>query len=221
METIEKLHKRFREHEEGRWIISLDDAQRLEEALQGLKPQNALELGTGIGMSTSVIARNVEHLNTVEQYQKCIETAKELVPTKLQKRITFHYAYPVVYTPAGFPYLRFNNYSSLPKSEELYDFVFLDGPGPWMQDGYYIELPNGDVFQFLNQMRKGAHLFVDSRVSTVQFIASYLSKWVRPVHLDSRMSSFIRTEEPFREEDVVPERIKNVKAHHGKLPLES
>ena len=83
--NVEELHEVFKNHPEGQWIISLEDAEELDKILSRIRPASILELGTGIGAATAVLAKYGK-VQSVEQYQKCIDIAGELIPTELPSK---------------------------------------------------------------------------------------------------------------------------------------
>ena len=45
-----------------------------------------------------------------------------------------------------------------------FDMVIIDGPGPFKnKDGVVLEYPNGDIFRIMNDITKGAIIYVDGR----------------------------------------------------------
>ena len=74
---------------ESNWIISLDDCVKLDKIIKKYKIKNILELGTGIGSSTLSMAYSLPpdgHIDTVEQFEKCIERAKQIIPPEYKKK---------------------------------------------------------------------------------------------------------------------------------------
>ena len=66
---------------------------------------------------------------SIEQFEKCVKLADELIPTDLKEYITIehHEAYARQYDEV--PYKWFSAYKDLPLKH--WDFILVDGPGPW------------------------------------------------------------------------------------------
>jgi len=66
----------------------------------------------------------------------------------------------------------------VPKND-VFDFVVIDGPGRWMQDGELITLENGDIIRFLPYLADGCKVYMDGRRSTVNTVLRYCSKYFK------------------------------------------
>ena len=134
--ALENLWLKFFNHPQGKWIMKLPEATRLYELIKQYQPQQVLELGTGIGCSTAIMASALDngHIMTIDQSQKCIELAKQLIPFELKQNITFEYSPATVVKPITDidPFHGWSAYMSFSWID--WDFVVIDGPGPlWLQ----------------------------------------------------------------------------------------
>src|SRR3990167_60313 len=88
---LETIWLKYKNNSEGLWVTKMTQILRLHEFLTKLQPKHILELGTGIGCSTEIIALACTNTSiyTVEQNQKCIDAAKILIPERLQEQIYF------------------------------------------------------------------------------------------------------------------------------------
>ena len=213
--NTKELYQTFADHEEGQWIISLEDAETLDTILSKLRPKSILELGGGIGAATAVLSKHGK-VESVEQYQKCIDVAKELIPEERQKNITFNLPPTMAWETKEIPFNYFNCYQQLPRGE--WDFVFLDGPGPFWYEGALVELPNGDVFTFMKDMKSNSLLMIDGRATTAYMILIYLNPWLQPVRVEQTATMFKRTAKPFDIAYVQKLRQESIISKHGKLP---
>ena len=84
-ETLGKLYSIFQNSPEGYWILNKENALTLYKLVHQIQPKNILDLGSGIGASTSVLALAAHEGKTtgVEQFKKCIDIAEKLVPEHL------------------------------------------------------------------------------------------------------------------------------------------
>ena len=190
---IENLWLLFHSVEQGQWIMKVSNAVRLHEKLKELNPKHILELGTGIGCSTAIMAMTCPEtrIYSVEQNQKCIDIAKKLIPESLQERITFRKATPEVVTiPQVNPLVQWSMYKEFDWID--YDFILVDGPCGWktkvkVGDKYwdtFAELPNGDIINLLPKMREGTIIYVDGRKHATILYNRHLQNYLEHVEED-------------------------------------
>ena len=167
--VIESLWLTFGKLDEGSWVLKPQEAILLHEKIKEFNPKQILELGTGIGCSTAIMAFSCPQarIYTVEQNQKCIDLAKKLIPTTLQERIYFRLSEPKVTRPINQinPFMMWSIYGDYDWID--YDFIFVDGPGPFtvnVQGNQVLaEQPNGDILFLLHKMKPGTIIYVDKR----------------------------------------------------------
>ena len=176
---------------------------RLSETVKKYNPKHILELGTGIGCSTAVLAFSSEaSIYTVEQNQKCIEIAKKLIPATLQERIYFRKATPRVFiAPQVNPYVSWSCFEEFDVLKGGYDFILVDGPGPWMTKvevggkewQTMAELPNGDVLNLLPKMSEGTIVYVDGRKMATSLYNRHLGNYLEYLEGDREYAIYRRT----------------------------
>ncbi|MCH7535826.1 MAG: hypothetical protein IH948_08820, partial [Bacteroidetes bacterium] len=88
---VETTWLQFHNTSHSAWIIKVGNAVKLFKKIQELNPKHILELGTGIGCSTSIMASACPEASiyTVESNQKCLDVAKKMIPITFQERIYF------------------------------------------------------------------------------------------------------------------------------------
>ena len=198
---IDNLGLLFQSSEHGNWIMKASQIVRLSETVKKYNPKHILELGTGIGCSTAVLAFSSEaSIYTVEQNQKCIDIAKKLIPATLQERIYFRKATPRVFiAPQINPYVSWSSYEEF--DWHGYDFCLVDGPGPWMTKvevggqewETMAELPNGDVLNLLPKMSEGTIVYVDGRKIATSLYNRHLGNYLEYLEGDREYAIFRRT----------------------------
>lgn len=176
---LRELYLSFYTRDDGFWIIEWPFAVMLYDFVKEAKPADILDLGTGIGCSSAVmaLASPESKIDTMEQFEEVHKIAKEVVPEKLQKNITFYRKDPVIWTSGYMIHRSFSTYESLPDKE--YDFILNDGPGPW-RDKYEdvdlsIDFPNGTIHKLLleDKLKPGALITFDKRVESLKFLERY------------------------------------------------
>lgn len=193
---LEKLYRIFKNSEHGSWICGFDDFQKLHDLLGEIKPKRILELGTGIGAMTAILAAAAPEatINTVEQFDKCVQIAKELIPAELQERITFHQETPGIFRVAPIKHQVFQRYEKLPEGE--FDFVVIDGPGPFLDmDEYLVDLPGGDFMQAIKQTKPGAHFYIDGRKVMAGLMVRFFSGYLKVISDNSNNTLLKRINE--------------------------
>ena len=195
------LYKIFSGHPEGKWILGKPEALTLFNLVKARDPKNILELGTGIGASTAVLALAAKNgkVTSVEQYKKCVSIANEIIPVDLKCKITLIYSEPVVSQNLKISkYYYFSGYKNLPVSNGPFDFVIMDGPGGFELGGEFVKLHAIDIANLLPFMAPGCIVFVDGRKSTVKLYKRFLSDYLKPVEENQKYTLLERTAKPLK-----------------------
>lgn len=173
------LYERFATSPEGERIIAYRNACKLQRLIRGAGARRALELGTGIGAAAAFIAAALPAdgtLTTVEQDESYCRKARALIPERLQKKISFLYSTPQAFEwgNSAFP-LRLSGYRKLPTECGPFDFVLVDGPGAFTENGVSISFPNGDLFRLIPHLAPGALIIIDGRKDAVELYRTHLA----------------------------------------------
>lgn len=181
--TVKALHNYFAQHPEAFWIMRWPNAQTLYNFVKKEKPKKILDLGTGIGVSSAIMALAMKdagveeyEIHTVEQTEKCFKLAQELIPEDLRQNIKFYRFDPVIWYNSDIPYQSFSTFKELPEGD--WDLIINDGPGPFLENGHYLDFNNGDVMKMLveGKLKVGVKIFFDGRISTLRSIERYYDK---------------------------------------------
>lgn len=200
--VLDNLGLLFQSSEHGNWIMKAGNIVNLHEKIKQFNPKHILELGTGIGCSTAVMAFTCPEatIYTVEQNQKCIDIAKKLIPQTLQERIYFRKATPRVFiAPQVNPYVSWSMYDEFDWHD--YDFILVDGCGPFKTKTEVMgkkwetlaELPNGDVLNLLPKLAEGTIVYIDGRKPTKNLYYRHLGNYLEYVESSADYSIFRRT----------------------------
>lgn len=181
--ALRALYDVFESSPDGSHIIEWRDALNLSTLIKRLRPKRVLELGTGIGASTAIIAHELPQgstLTTMEQTEKCVTIARALIPQELQKKMLVVYSAPRAFSIPGLsPYLFFSGYGAIPTERGPFDLVFVDGPSGWYENGKFVTLPNGDLITLIPYLAPGCIVYIDGRKSAAErylrFCADYFS----------------------------------------------
>lgn len=173
------LYGLFANHPEGAWIMVPDNARDLYNLVKLHPIKNVLDLGTGIGTSAAMIALALKDkgekgvIHTVEQFKKCYDLAQQLIPEDLQEYIKFHLVDPEPWTTDLIPHTTFSTFKELP--DEKWDLICVDGPGPFVENGQLIDLPNGDVIKLLlkDKIAPGTIITWDGRLVAFRTLERY------------------------------------------------
>ena len=201
MDELKKLYKSFLKSPESQWIMQWPNAVDLYNFILNNPIKRVLGLGTGVGLSDAVIAlawktkgEKDGQLDTVEQYDKCIKLAKEMIPAELQTYIKFHKSEPEVWTTDKIPYQHFSVYKELPEQPEGgWDLICNDGPSPFVDEkGNYADLPNGTIHKLTleDKIRPGTLVIYDGRISSLQLLERYFDSCYLMVKVPQRGSDF-------------------------------
>ena len=165
-------YNKYQEHPEGRWIISIQDCERLQSIVKKYGCKTILDLGSGIGASTYALAEATEgRVWAIEQFKKCSKIAREILPEELKGKVEFIQEVPGVMSFKYVPYRYFSSFTKLPEAE--WDLIVVDGPGPFMSKTDLVKLPNGDVFNIFHKLKTGCLIYVDQRMETVFLMERY------------------------------------------------
>lgn len=188
--TIQTLFNHFSKHKEGAWIMQPYNLPLLYDLVKNNPIKRVLDLGTGIGLSSSVIALALKdkgekgHVDTVEQFDKCIKIAEKLIPEELKEYITIHKGGPKIWHNPEIPYQPFSTFENPPYMYEsnhekepklAYDLIIVDGPGPWQEEGKLIDFPNGDIMKMLveRKLKPNTLIAYDGRIQSLQLLERY------------------------------------------------
>lgn len=178
--TLKTLYTLFKSHPEGAWIMQEYNAALLYELVLKHPVKRVLDLGTGIGVSAAVCALAFKdkgetdyQIDSLEQFDKCIKIAQELIPKELQAHLTIHKSSPKIWSYEGIPYQCFSNYEIVPGGD--YDLIINDGPSFWRENDSLIDLPNGTVTELLlaGRLKPGTLVAWDGRFSMLQILERY------------------------------------------------
>lgn len=214
---LSRLYKVFQNSPESGWIIGKNDAIELYNLIHTHHPRNVLELGGGIGASTAVITLALKEgakLTSMEQFEKCIKIAKNLIPENLKNKIKFVFSEAEAWKDDRISkYQYFSIYKNIP-IEGQYDFVLVDGPDYWIENGQLINLPNGDLFKLIPHISPGGKIYVDGRKPAVGLYKRFLSQYLVPLKENFKYALFERNTKPldkFENFEVLDSTLEKVK----------
>lgn len=173
--NLKNLYRYFASHPEGSWIMIWPNALDLYKLVKSHNIKNVLDLGTGIGVSASVVALALKekgetdyHIDTIEQFDKCVRLAEELIPSELKQHIKIHKANPIVWNSDKMLHQNFSTFDKLPDLK--YDLIINDGPGPFLDQGQYIDLPNATIQKMLieDKIKPGCLIVFDGRIASLK-----------------------------------------------------
>lgn len=196
-----EYYKNFKNHPAGQWIMSESDCQRLQKLVKDYGCKTILDLGSGIGASTYALAEATEgKVWAVEQWDKCQNIAKEIMPEELRNKIIYLRSNAGVMKFREIAFHCFSEFKERPKEE--WDLVVIDGPGPFMFNSDLIKLPNGDIFDIFHSLKSGCIIYIDSRLTTVLLMKRYLFPYLKEIEKENTGSKndyhiFQRNEVPF------------------------
>ncbi len=157
------------------------NARKLYDLILENDIKNVLDLGTGIGASAAIMALALKtkgvdfKIITIEQSQKCFDLAQDLMPEELKQYVEFHLIDPVMWDNKSIPYDFFSIFTKLPENQ--WDFIVVDGPGPFLQEEWYLDFANGDIMKMLveGKLIKGSKIFFDGRLNALRALERYYS----------------------------------------------
>jgi len=144
--------------------------------------KRVMDFGTGIGCSAAVISLAFQkrgeknyHIDSLEQYDKCVKLANELIPKELKENITVIKTEGKIWTTDYIPYTSFYNYKDVPGWD--YELIINDGPAPWLNEDKrnYIDLPNGTITEALidEKIKAGTLIAWDGRLTALRILERY------------------------------------------------
>lgn len=190
------LYALFRRSPRGKLILGEPEARALFRLVKKFAPKNIIDLGLGIGCSASImaLAGKSATITSVEQSETYVGIARDLIPRELRDGIVpFVSEVDVFKIESLSRYLYFSGYARLPCERGPFDLVVVDGPGPFLKDGEFIKLPNGDLINLLPHLAAGCKVFVDGRSKGVRVYKRYLSAYLKPLYKHQKYSIFERT----------------------------
>jgi hypothetical protein len=200
--NIQTLYRHYAQNPESAWIMRYDNALDLYKFIKENNIKRVLSLGTGVGYSDAVIAlawkdKGVEDgiIDSMEQYDKCIKLANEMIPEELKKYINIIKEEVTLWVSKEIPYQYFSVYKSLPDKE--YDLIVNDGPAPFLDEqGNYVELPNGTIHKLTleEKIKPGTFVIYDGRVSSLNLLERYFDTCYCVVKVPSPGSDFFLLE---------------------------
>ena len=179
--NLESLYALFARHPEGQWIMQPPNARQLYTFIREHPVKNVLDLGMGIGCSSAVMALAFKdkgetdyRIDTVDQSDKCIALAKDLIPKELQEHVNFYKSNATVCEFPRIPHISFSIYDTLPEHDD-YELVINDGPSPFMEGEGYLDLPNGTITKMLleGKIKSGAYVIWDGRIQALGLLERY------------------------------------------------
>ncbi len=202
---LETIWLKYKSNPEGTWVTKITQVIKLHNYLKELQPKHILELGTGIGCATEIMALACPNTSiyTVEQSPKCIEAAKILIPERIKEQIYFKFSQVAVLKPLYEvnPYVYFAGYYT-PYDWQDYDFIYVDGPGPFKTTAVnpvtnekweiLVDLPGGDVALFLYRMKEGTIVYVNKRHLMVHLYKRHLAHYLEVIEEDREHTIFRR-----------------------------
>lgn len=213
--NLKSLYQLYASHPEGAWVPHPENARELFAFVKEHPVKNILEFGTGIGCSTAILALALHEkgeggmIHTVEQDEKCLKLAQELLPEEFKPYVTFHKSEPRVWTTEHIPHQDFSTFETLPEGD--FDFILVDGPGPWVKEDKLIDLPNGDVMKLLieDRLKAGTLIAWDGRVIALALLERYFgSNFLLARIGPGRFNVIERKDNPLQYEDIKLEQYK-------------
>ena len=200
---VKKLWTKFANHPEGKWTVGQGDAYNLARFIVENKPQNILDLGTGIGTSAAVMKFMSHESNvvSVEQSKKCVDLAESLVPAYSGHGVNIVHCEPEYFTLDEIPEVSLAGYKDLPAGK--WDFVVIDGPGDFLHNGNLVKPVSGDIFRILDQINPEALVYIDGRNETAKTITRFLRPFLELVVDGNGFTVFKRTKQTYKKELVV------------------
>lgn len=177
--NLETIYNHFATSKHGYWIMVPDNVRALYKFVRENKVKKMLDLGTGIGVSASVMSLALKdggrdgHIDSIEQFDKCVKIANEMIPKELMENITIHQVNAEAWEYEKIPYTYFSIYETLPKED--YDLIVVDGPGLWEEGDAVADMPNGDIIKLLieERIKPGTFIIWDGRLAALKILEKY------------------------------------------------
>ena len=216
--NLKSIYHLFASHPESTWIMIPENAQRLYRFVKTHDIKNVLDLGTGIGCSVSIAALALQekgikyHIDSIEQFDKCVKIANELIPRELKENITIHKANVTTWKTDKIPYQVFSVYDSIPKGD--YDLIINDGPGPFLENENYVDLNNGTILKLVleNKIKPGCFIIYDGRILSLRVLERYLGGnfYLLNVGEKGDLNILEKIDIPLKFEDVLLKRMRDI-----------
>lgn len=180
MLSFNALYRHFFNHKERSWLLRPDSARALYSFVKKHDIKNVLDLGTGIGTSSAVVSlalkeKGVEHkIVTVENFQKCIDLAKQLIPDEIKENIEFKHSEAILWEHPDIAATYLSVFKDLPEGQ--FDLIIVDGPGIWLDEkGRMIEIPNGDVLKLHSEgkINPGTKIHFNGRMKALSILERF------------------------------------------------
>ena len=179
--NLKALYSIFRNHSEGAYIMEFPNCVALYKFCKEHDVTKVLDLGTGIGASSAFVAlalneKGVDYkIDSLEQFDKCVRLAKELIPVDLQKNLNIIRTNVAIWQAPQAPSVNYSIFDSIPEGD--YDLIINDGPSFWRENDYLVDLPNGTVSKMLLEGRLKPDTFVvwDGRISMLSQLERHFS----------------------------------------------
>jgi SAM-dependent methyltransferase len=176
--NLKQLYKLFDSHPENKYLMKYYNALLLYKFIKHHPIKRVLDLGTGLGLSAAVCALAFKdkgetdyHIDSVEQFDKCIKLANELIPKELTEHTTIHRSEVKVWQHPQIPYQFFSNYETLPEGD--YDLIINDGPCFYMDEDIFIDLPNGTITEIMDRIKPGTFVAWDGRIHALNILERF------------------------------------------------
>ena len=211
--NFKQLYNYFVSQPEGQWIMKGDNAFALYNFINRHPIKRILDLGTGIGCSAAIMAlalkeKGVEgHIDSLEQYDKCVALANKTIPEELKKYITIHKAEIELWQPKEIPYQAFINFKDVNWD---YDFILNDGPAPFLENDHFIDFPNGTVHKahMEDKIKPGTLIAWDGRFKSLTLLERFWSDnflLVEPEENKEKFNVLERLNNPVQFRDLIKE----------------
>lgn len=206
----DELYDSFRKIRGGKWVLGYDDWKRVGGIIKQYKPKCILDLGTGIGGSAACMAGASGGgvvIHTVEQSEKCIRIAKELIPQEFQNQIIFYRSDIGIVEFPEIPFRHFIQYKNLPQGQ--WDFIVIDGPWLKFENNKLIDLPASDIMTIFPKLKTGCLIYLDGRRELRSIMQRHYVSYLDILEKDDRFIFWKRNSKPFRGlDDALFEKIK-------------
>ena len=180
-EKTKLVYEYFLAHNDSEHIISELDAAIIYNLVLKYKPKNCIDLGSGLGTSCAMVAHAMDengfgHVQSFEQLEWMANEASRIIDEKKITRASIQQAECVVEKYFGEDFACYQY-----EYKDQVDMVIVDGPFALSKikepkSHYEKILPNGDLFKLLPFLTKGAIVFVDARLSSVDAYRKYLGR---------------------------------------------
>ncbi len=123
------------------------------------------------------------------------QNRQELIPNSLKAKINFVHSDTYAFkNDALSKYVYLSGYKNLPIQFAPFDFVLVDGPGGWLENGQLITLPNGDIINLLPHLNAGCKIYIDGRKKNTDLYKRFLSGYMRFLEQIGHNAIFERTD---------------------------